>query len=105
MKLQREDIHPLQDTCPYFGSSATINMNGGTLNVSITPDVNDLMLGAHNGGSGRLNMNAGTVNTDVLHVGFNVGGADVSQQTAELNLAGGTVNAGALFMNARRHNC
>ena len=21
MKLQREDIHPLQDTCPYFASN------------------------------------------------------------------------------------
>ena len=85
-----------------FGSSATINMNGGSLTVGTHPtENNDLMLGAHNGGSGTLNMNAGTVTADILHVGFNVAGADVSQQTAELNLAGGTVNAGALFMNTK----
>ena len=85
-----------------LGSSATINMNGGSLTVGTHPtESSDLMLGAHNGGSGRLNMNAGTVTADRLHVGFNEVGVDVWQQAAELNLTGGTVNAGALFMNAK----
>jgi hypothetical protein len=25
MNLQREDIHPVQDTCPYFGSNCIEN--------------------------------------------------------------------------------
>ena len=31
MKLQREDIHPLQDTCPYFKYVAAIRDRGGGL--------------------------------------------------------------------------
>ena len=34
MKLQREDIHPLQDTCPYFESRGSTATDPRLLNFS-----------------------------------------------------------------------
>ncbi|RKX45827.1 MAG: hypothetical protein DRP64_04110 [Verrucomicrobia bacterium] len=79
-----------------FGSSGTINMNGGSLTVGT-----DLMIGAHQGGSGILNMNGGVINTYNLFYAFD-GGGDLSQQFGHINLSGGIINiTGSLVTNDR----
>lgn len=77
-----------------FGSSGTLNMNGGSLSVGA-----DLMIGAHEGGSGVLNMTAGSIFANQLFSAFYATPPQKPEQSGQINLDGGTMTVNALILN------